>query len=424
MGFDSSVALLGVGYIVGLEVAILVFIGGFISWGIALPFMTFEGGDGAGALEFAWQAWSQKIRFIGVGAMLVGGMVSVWSVRSGLQEGFARMTSLLRSVSGRDEVERETTDLSVGLIVSVLALCFVIMVGLYRYLLDSMGMSFLTAIVMVCFSFPCVAVSSYLVGLVGSSNNPVSGITIAVLLLTAGFFLAIGYQGQGGILATLGVAAVVCCAACTAGDCSQDLKTGHLLHAKPRNQQLAQIVGVVLPAMVIAPVLSVLHHAEGIGQGLKAPQATLFASIVQSIFGDGNLPFDMLFIGIAIALVIQTIDWQLKLRETPFRLHIMPLAVGLYLPLSLAVPVFLGGLIRYFTTSPRVAVGGTGILLASGMIAGESIIGVFLAGLKYFDVALGLPLELSVGARSGMSLVAMGLIAGFFYRSSKTQEKG
>jgi uncharacterized oligopeptide transporter (OPT) family protein len=329
----------------------------------------------------------------------------------------------------------------------LLAVGLLLTFGVYWYLLQAPLLSLATTALMALAAFVFVGVSSYIVGLVGSSNNPVSGMTISALLGTAAFFLVLGFKGDSAVLATLGVAAVVCCAACSAGDCSQDLKTGQLVGSSPRKQQYAEIIGAIVPAMVIAPVLTLLHHAYGIGDRLKAPQATLFASLTSGIFGQGEIPFELVGAGAGIGMALIAADASLKARGSRFRLHPMPVAVGMYLPFTLSVPIFLGGLVRHFAGrkragAPSVA-GGTvrgpapggraplaetdkagtpgaepdfgkgtagaggdeagsgaageseasnaGILLSSGLIAGESIMGVGLAVAVYvqWDIKVG-----------------------------------
>jgi putative OPT family oligopeptide transporter len=197
------------------------------------------------------------------------------------------------------------------------------------------------------------------------------------------------------------VAGVVCCAACSAGDMSQDLKTGHLIGASPRAQQWAQIVSVIIPAFVLAPTMSLLHSAYGIGNKLQAPQATLFASITKGIFEKGSLPKSMIVTGMILGVLIILADEILKRKKSHFRLHVMPLAVGIYLPMSLSVPIFFGGVIRWLcdkrrgitkTDSPE-SERDEGVLLSSGLIAGEAIMGILLAIPVYFGLKLQIPLQ-------------------------------
>jgi putative OPT family oligopeptide transporter len=304
---------------------------------------------------------------------------------------------------------------------TIFILCFCIMLFLYNNLIGSFGLSLMTTIIMIVASFLFVAVSSYIVGLVGSSNNPVSGMTISALLGTAALFLVLGMKGDSAILCTLGVAAVVCCAACTAGDCSQDLKTGALIGATPKNQQYAQIIGVIIPAFVIAPVLGLLHSAYGIGTGLKAPQATLFASITKALFGKGDpLPYDMITIGIVSAAAIIFID-NVFLKHKKFRLHLMPIAVGIYLPVTLAIPIFLGGIIRNVVEKKTNAkskyseANDDGVLLSSGLIAGEALMGVIVAVILYMKLDIKVP-GISSGVQEGLSLTALLLVAFYLYK--------
>ena len=401
LGTDISPALLAVGYIVRLEIAALVFIGGAIGWLVGIPLLGSPGELAQqGALDTAWELWTSRIRYLGVGAMVVGGVWSIFTVRRGIASG---LSGLRGSYAGESTTATARTDRNMGIapIAAVLGISTLAMFGLYEYLLGSIGISLLATVVMFIASFFIVAVASYICGLVGSSNSPVSGMTISALLGTAAFLLVMGFRGDSAIVATLGVAAVVCCAACTSGDVSQDLKTGYLVGATPRLQQYAQIIGVAIPALVIAPVLTLLHASYGIGTGLKAPQATLFASITNGLFSDADLPYDMVWIGAGLGVVIIVLDELLRRRGAGFRLHLMPLAVGIYLPITLAVPILLGGIVRTLVDRHRrddadadmVRSEGSdrGILISSGLIAGEAIIGVLLAVVIYlrYDWTLG-----------------------------------
>jgi putative OPT family oligopeptide transporter len=243
--------------------------------------------------------------------------------------------------------------------------------------------------VIACFFF--VAVSSYVVGLVGSSNNPISGMTICALMFASVVLLLLGMSGTAGVLGALAVAGVVCCAAATAGDTSQDLKTGYLVGATPRSQQIWQFVGVLLPTFAIAPILTLLHAAYGIGTGgdqaLRAPQATLFASIAQALFGQGSLPWTMVVIGGGVGVVLIVSDEMLRRSGSRFRTPVMPVAVGIYLPLSLSVPIFVGGVLNYLLARGAAPRGHAAVeranhravLIASGLIAGEAIAGILIA---------------------------------------------
>lgn len=417
IGSDISPALLAVGYIVRLEVAILVFIGGAIGWFIGIPALEVsEELQSAGAIDAAWSLWSGQIRYLGVGAMLVGGIWSIISVRKGLIKG---ILELKKSYANKNEkTDSKGIDMSPTMMLIVFAFSFVVMIGLYQLIIGSWGMSLFTSVIMIFTSFIFVAVSSYIVGLVGTSNNPVSGMTISALLGTAAFFLIMGFKGDSAILATLGVAAVVCCAACTAGDCSQDLKTGVLIGATPKYQQYAQIIGVVVPAVVIAPVLTLLHSAYGIGEGLKAPQATLFASITEALFGQGNLPINMVIYGCILGVIIIIADSILRKRNSKIRLHLMPLAVGIYLPLTLSVPMLIGGVIRKLVDKKLGNIDDSkdnGVLLGSGLIAGEAIMGVVLAIFLYLNIKLDW-FEFGHSFVEIISLAAFSILSYYLYK--------
>ncbi len=426
LGSDISPALVAVGYIVRLEIAALVFIGGAIGWLIGIPWLGTppEMAD-ASSLDIAWALWSKQVRYLGVGAMIVGGVWSIITVRKGIASGIRGLGGAYKA-SSRERVARTEQNMGLTSLFVIFVICVALTFGLYKHLMGALGESLLTTLIMVVASFFVVAIASYICGLVGSSNSPVSGMTISALLGTASLLLVFGYTGRSAILATLGVAAVVCCAACSAGDISQDLKTGYLVGATPKLQQWGEIVGAIVPAFVIAPVLTLLHRSYGIGTGLKAPQATLFASIAEGIFGEGHLPFDMVWYGVALGIGIIVLDLLLKRAGSRFRLHLMPLAVGIYLPLTLSVPILLGGVIR--TLVDRAAgrredegqAHDPGILFSSGLIAGEAIMGVVLAVVIY----LGISLQISLfGPLAGdlVSVAALAALAYLLYRIARRQ---
>lgn len=430
-GMDASPALIAVGYIVNLEVAVLIFAGGFIGWNIALPILSNTMAFDGSAIDAASTIWSTKIRYIGVGAMLVGGVSSIFSIRKGIS---TSLSKLFRSRSSRTELHfnRTDRDLSLRFIFGMLLAALTLIVPVYHQFLNHWPLSIISTIIVIIAAFFFVAVSSFIVGLVGSSNNPVSGMTICALLGAAVLLALFQFSGPVAAAATLGIAGVVCCAACAAGDMSQDLKTGYLVGATPRNQQIGEIIGIVSAAVILAPVLTLLHHAYGIGIKLKAPQAALFASLSQGFFGSGSIPHDMIAIGILGSIIVLAFDHSVLKRSNGFRLHIMPIAVGLYLPISLSTPILLGGLIRFASESRRFASESSTestasdhrVLLSSGLIAGESIAGILLAFLIYLGWNSPFALSDSDWGQSLLTLatIAMIICLGLLYAIPKSKD--
>ncbi len=425
LGTDVSVALLGVGVIVGIEIGVAVLAGSAIAWIVAIPVYYLQNPLPEGsALDAAWMAWSTQIRYMGVGAMVVGGLASMWKIRRGI----AKAAKQLLSGIGRATQVAARTDLDLpnSVVGSLLALVAIGTFVLYRAVTGSLSIAITAGIVMLIASLFFVAVSSYICGLVGSSNNPVSGMTICALMFSSAVLLILGMSGSAGVLGALGVASIVCCAAATGGDTSQDLKTGHLVGATPRTQQLAQFAGVLVPIFTIAPVLTLLHTAYGIGTNapgaLRAPQATLFASIAQGLFGDSDLPWNMIWIGVLVAIGLLIVDGYLERAGSRFRAHIMPVAVGIYLPLALMVPIFLGGWISQKLKNHSAGARHNGVLIASGLIAGEAIAGILIAIPKTLATETEIPIP--VADSLGLSLIAvagaMFLIHLFSTRDSET----
>lgn len=395
-GSDMSVALMAVGYIVKIEIAALITLGGVIGWIFAIPLL---GGYEAGtsALEHANALWSAQVRYIGVGAMLVGGLWSIFQVRKGIVAGLAGLRGA--SAGAGDATLRTERNIGLPWLLGIFLLTTFATFLFYDHLVNNLGIAALTALLMVLTSFLFVAVATYIAGLVGSSNSPVSGMTICALLIAAGVMLALGIRGESAILATLGIAGVVCCATCTSGDVAQDLKTGLLVGATPSKQQWTEIFAAIVPAFFFAPILTLLHTGYGIGTGepgsLRAPQAALFASLTEGFFGDGELPWNMIGIGAAIGVALIVTNEILVARGSRFRTHVMPVAVGIYLPLSLDIPIFIGGLLRWWTGRSRPHADESrdqGVLFGSGLIAGEALMGIALAALIASGV--GLPVVL------------------------------
>ena len=424
LGSDLSVALLGVGMIVRLNIASLVFLGGGLGWLLTLPILSADISSPENPVERAYAVWSQQVRYIGVGAMVVGGVVTIGQVWSGLGEAVRAL--LPASWTGQAGVQDTPQDMPLTWI-GVLALgCLVLTGSVYFLFTGRVDVTLTATTIMFVMALFFTAVASYIVGLVGNSNSPVSGMTITTVLATGLMLVLFGFTGTTGMLAILGVAAVVCCTACTAGDVCNDLKTGQLVGALPRRQQIMQIGGVAVAALIMAPVLQLLHDYTpgGIGgKELAAPQAQLFASLARGFFGDGQLPWHLVGIGAVIGLVLVGVDRLLARRGVAFRLHLMPVAVGMYLPFGLSVPIFLGGLLsallhRQRPSSSETAASQPGVLLASGAIAGEALTGVGIAlaaSLGFSRLELGLP----DGLQTGLSVLAVLAALLFFYRRSR-----
>jgi len=391
---DFSLAAFGVGYIVGFNISVLVLLGGAIAWFIAIPIYLSYHPELAKPQTFE-QLGSiyGTVRYLGVGAMVVGGIWSIVRMRSGIVRA---LKSLSRRVSADSpqalkKLERTEQDMSLRYIIVFGIIC---VIGIYLLYGSVLGYSTsaIPTVAMFIMGFFFVAVSSYITGLVGSSNNPVSGMTICTILFTFGLLYIFGVSGETGIFALLVVAGVVCCAAATAGDVSQDLKTGQIVGATPRKQQIGQIIGVAASAFIIAPVLGVLHSTYTIGsEEMPAPQAGMFKSLSEGLMKKGaEIPWNLVLIGAIMAVGIGIIDEILRKKKSSFRLHIMPLAVGLYLPLYLGVIIFTGGLVSLIQSiltrkkdEKRCAqLKQYGVLIASGLVAGEALAGIAIAVIR------------------------------------------
>jgi putative OPT family oligopeptide transporter len=436
IGTNLSPALLSVGYIVGLNIASLVVIGGCISWYVAIPvYSTFFLADdpallaqfeaGAGATDLAFAIWTSKIRYLGVGAMLVGGVWALISMRGSLLSGIASGMHQYRrgDAEAVAHTERDTPMQFVLIGVAVFVLPLFV---LYQSIVDSVAIGALMTLIMVVTGFLFSAVAAYMAGLVGSSNNPISGITIATILFSSLLLLWLMGRVDAGPAAALLIGAVVCCAAAIAGDNLQDLKAGYIVGATPWKQQIMQCVGVVSAVLVMAPILNLLLQAYGIGvpteakpNSLLAPQATLMASVAQGVFA-GGLPWGMVAIGAVIGVVIIIIDERLKASGSTVRAPVLAVAVGIYLPLELATPIFAGGLIAHFAARHRGSGKASlrhGMLLAAGLITGEALIGILMAVpivLAGTADVLAVPASIRQGGLVG--LVVIGGVAAWLYR--------
>ncbi|MDF9797336.1 putative OPT family oligopeptide transporter [Catalinimonas alkaloidigena] len=405
LGINLSPALVAVGYIVGLNIAFLVFLGGAISWYIAIPVYIAALGPPEGAADpeqMGIMIWSSQIRYLGVGAMIVGGLWALISLKNSLGTAFKSGVEAFKqgSTNFKDQLRTEM-DTPMSWVIIAIGVMIVPVFAIYLREIHDVGITGLMAFIMVIAGFLFSAVAGYMAGLVGSSNNPISGVTIATILASALlllFLLGASEPARGAAAAIL-IGAVVCCAAAIAGDNMQDLKAGYILGATPYKQQVMQVVGVVAGALAIAPVLNYLLQGYGIGaptpeqpEALAAPQATLMQSVASGIFGEG-LPWGMVSIGGAIAVVIIIIDQYLKKQNSEFRMPVLAVAVGLYLPLELDTSIFIGGIIAWMTSRFMTKRGtgdaqhaeatekasNAGLLLASGLITGEALMGIFIA---------------------------------------------
>ncbi|MCH7874044.1 MAG: oligopeptide transporter, OPT family [Gemmatimonadetes bacterium] len=428
-GSELGVALLAVGYIVGINIATLVFAGGLISWLFGIPIYTATAapevlesivGDATG-YDAALEVWSQRIRFMGVGAMATGGLWALIAlikpIRDGIRSSLAAVRAT-RSGKGREIVrtERDTpiNIVMLGTVALVIPL-FIVFLGVIDRDVLGISSALYWGMIALGVAFAFVAgflfssVAGYMAGLVGSSNNPISGVTIATILTVSLLllwllggqidFLVDATKATAAAATAIFVGGVVCCAAAIAGDNMQDLKAGRIVGATPYKQQIMQILGVVAAALVVAPVLQLLYTAYGMGdvfpregmdasEALKAPQATLMSSVANGVF-TRDLPWAMIGIGVAIAIGIILVDKILEARGSKFRAPVLAVAVGIYLPLELSVPIFLGGAVaalaartvagRGATREQQLCAGRNGLLFSSGLITGEALVGIMLA---------------------------------------------
>ena len=438
IGIDVLPALAGVGYICGVKVSSYLFAGGVLGWFVILPLMALFGGDtimfpvtdmtisqliaknGVSAL------WSNYLRYIGAGAVACGGVLSlikslpliVRTFRDAMGDyGKGRTASTLR------------TEQDIPMKVVLLG---VLIIAVVMWLLPVIPLNLFTALIVIVFGFFFATVSSRMVGLIGSSNNPVSGMAIATLLISTLLLKATGTDGIEGMTAAIVIGGVICVVAAIAGDTSQDLKTGFLVGATPRKQQIGELIGVAVSAVAIGAILYLLSMAWG-GYGsndLPAPQAILMKMIVEGVMG-GNLPWNLVLSGVFIAIVVEVLG-----------IPVLPFAIGLYLPIYLSVPMMLGGALRWFLEKRKYSadkvkdnVVQSGVLYSSGLIAGEGIVGILLAVLAIIPIGvdekgatiyvsnyIDLSSKFSIGQIGGLICFAVILLSIFLF-AVKEQKK-
>lgn len=382
LGTNLSPALIAVGYIVGRNIGIIVIGGGLISWAIAIPIYSAVYGWEGNLFEVADNIWNTQIRYLGIGAMVVGGIWSIIKLAKPMIAGIKASLNSMKDYSEGKTVAQEDKDFPIKYVGFALLVLLIPVFLLYLSILESIWMAVLLSIVMIVFGFLFSAVASYMAGVVGSSNNPISGITIATILFASLLLLTlIGAGSVKGAAAAILIGAVVCCAASIGGDNLQDLKTGHILGATPWKQQIMQIVGTISAAIVLGLVLDILHTAYTIGSpALSAPQATLMQSVAEGVF-HGNLPWIMVVIGAFIGTLIILLDVRQERKNSEFRIPVLAVAVGIYLPIELTVPIFIGGMISHMgnRSGATDVTRRNGLLLSSGLITGEALMGILVA---------------------------------------------
>ena len=414
IGMEVYPALLGVGYIVGPRIASFMFVGSIVGWLVIIPLICLFGPDislypaeagvtisqlfaegGASAI------WSNYVKYIGAGAIATGGIISLIKSLPLIISTFRdSMKSMKRSQNGG--TLRTDKDLPMGVILAgIVAMVFII------WFVPAIPVNFLGALMIVVFGFFFATVSSRMVGMIGSSNNPVSGMAIATLLLATFAIKATGETGIDGMKGAIAIGSVICIVAAIAGDTSQDLKTGYLLGATPKTQQIGELLGVVVSGLAIGGVLYLLDAAWGYGTAeVPAPQAGLMKMIVEGIMG-GDLPWTLVFVGVFLALGLEIL-----------RIPVMPFAIGLYLPIYLNTTIMIGGVVRMFMDGRKKVDSKTkesqvtnGTLYCAGMIAGEGLVGIFLAILAVAGISI--PAFINLGNIGGvviMALMILGLL--------------
>ncbi len=414
IGMEVYPALLGVGYIVGPKIASYMFVGSLMGWMVIIPMICLFGPDtwmypaaegttiaqlyangGAAAI------WSTYVKYIGAGAIATGGIISL--IKS-LPLIVTTFRDSMKSMKGSKSTSTERTaqDLPMQFILlGVFAMVFII------WIVPAIPVTLLGAFIIVIFGFFFATVSSRMVGLVGSSNNPVSGMAIATLLIATFAIKSSGKTGIDGMTAAIAVGSVICIIAAIAGDTSQDLKTGYLLGATPKKQQMGEMLGVVVSGLAIGGVLYLLNAAWGYGTAeIPAPQAQLMKMIVEGIMG-GNLPWGLVFIGVFLAICLEIL-----------RIPVMPFAIGLYLPIYLNATIMIGGVVRGLLDrrkgvdeKTKTAQSTDGTLYCAGMIAGEGLVGILLAVFVVFGISLDMSGIVNFGNIGGVVLMIIMILS-------------
>ncbi|MCD6512305.1 MAG: oligopeptide transporter, OPT family [Thermoplasmata archaeon] len=394
-GTAASPALLGVGYIIGPKISAFVFAGGLLGWIIITPLIMLATGIPAGAtpLEGFMDVWSNYVRYLGVGAMIVGGLYTIWKLRNNLMEGIREAVVAIRG--GSVETKKRTDrDLDMKKVFLAIGLLVIPVFLIYSWISGMIVVSAFMAVLLVLFTFLASAIAGYMAGLVGSSNNPISGVTVMVVLLVSIIMLAFGAHGYSGMAIVIAMAAVACAGAAISGDVLQSMAAGQMLGATPWKQQVAELIGVSAAAPILAIVVQALDKAYHIGsENLPAPQAFLMGGIVKGVIS-GELVWPFVIAGAVLAIVLILMD-----------IPVLPVAIGIYLPFTLSVPILIGGIVRAVVDKKLDAEGGeeeeelsdwemaikttgikpkekahrVGLLFSAGLIAGEALMGVIAA---------------------------------------------
>lgn len=372
IGMDVLPALLGVGYICGPKVTSYLLAGGSLAWLVLMPLIVLFGGNmilypadiSVEQLFFTqgtWGIWKNYIRYIGAGAVAAGGIISLLKSLPLIIKTFGEAVRMYGKKE-TEESDRRNQDLPMTVVFGG-----ILLMVLFMWAVPVIPVTLPGALLIVIFGFFFATVSSRMVGLVGSSNNPVSGMAIATLLFSTMLLKAFGKTGMAGMTAAITIGSVICIIAALAGDTSQDLKTGFLVGATPKKQQIGELIGIFAAALATGGVLYLLNAAWGYGSAeLPAPQATLMKMVVEGVM-EGNLPWTLVICGVCLAVVVEILE-----------IPVLPFAVGLYLPVHLSTPMMAGGLIRWYVERKKRQTG-KGILYASGLIAGEGLVGILLA---------------------------------------------
>ena len=419
-GADVLPALTGVGYICGLNISSYIFAGGVLGWFVLIPALSLFGLDsiiapGTAAISEmgADGIWSSYIRYIGAGAVAAGGIFSLIKSLPLIISTFAKAMKGFGKKA--ESSERTSKDIPM-----IFVLVGSLIIALLIWLVPSIPVPFLGALLIVIFGFFFATVSSRMVGLVGSSNNPISGMIIATLLIVTLILKSAGFSGYEGMAVAICIGTIVSIVTAMAGDTSQDLKTGYIVGATPIKQQIGEILGAVVAAIAIGGIMFLLNKAWGFGsQELPAPQATLMKLVIEGVMG-GTLPWGLISCGVGIAVVIELL-----------KIPVLPFAVGLYLPIYLSTPIYVGGLIRWFierksskkSEEEKKAAADNGVLYCSGMIAGEGLVGILLAVFAIIPTAKGtladtINLGLPLGNIGGVVFFAL-ICASILYFSYK-----